>query len=160
MKLDVGCGYRPTGDVNVDINSPYADMICDAAYLPFKDEAFTEVFSGDVIEHCSDPAKMLEEMLRVGRKVTFTTDDIHWPGRVFHYLFRRGQCMGKEHCMAWTRRYMENWLRLMCVYDCRVTKTIRTPSPSAHWPKRAFYWLVERPLSAVGIKPTIKVEIG
>ncbi len=89
MRLDVGCGTSPTGDVNCDLfiedinnhrnsKAPIHEdkfkidtkktlnfIKCDAYYLPFKGKAFDEVFSADLIEHVADPYKLFIEMARV-----------------------------------------------------------------------------------------------
>lgn len=84
--LDVGCGYYPKGDVNVDLH-PEASahrtgktenagdtlntkitsnfVEADAAHLPFRDGAFKKVLSYHVIEHVPDHELMLRELLRV-----------------------------------------------------------------------------------------------
>lgn len=73
MRLDVGCGNRPTGDVNVDLypeKNPYRKteniqpitetkkipnfIRSDAFHLPFKDGCFGEVVSNSVLEHVDD----------------------------------------------------------------------------------------------------------
>jgi SAM-dependent methyltransferase len=81
----VGCGSRPTGDVNVDCfirgwNSQEGDqkqgeflnprlisnfIVAHAENLPFKDKCFEVVFSSHTIEHVKNPKKMLRELLRV-----------------------------------------------------------------------------------------------
>lgn len=89
--LDVGCGIRPRGDVNLDrfmnettihISRPKPMFIngktmrnpvkADAQYLPFRPRVFDEVFSDNVVEHLDNPSQAVEEMIRVSkRKVTF-----------------------------------------------------------------------------------------
>lgn len=80
--LDVGCGSRPRGDVNVDLRTNVDPKIslflepqdipnlvlADVSYLPFKDSIFEKVLSSHVIEHVDKPHKMLEELLRVAKK--------------------------------------------------------------------------------------------
>jgi SAM-dependent methyltransferase len=78
----VGCGSRPTGDVNVvrGWNSQEGDqkqgefmnprlipnfVIAQAEFLPFKDECFDLAFSSHTIEHVKNPLKMMQELLRV-----------------------------------------------------------------------------------------------
>ncbi len=87
LVLDVGCGLRPTGDVNVDVYinevSPSLGAIIEgskianpvkssAYYLPFRDEVFDVVRSRALLEHLDTPTFALKEMLRVAkRKVVF-----------------------------------------------------------------------------------------
>ena len=85
--LDVGCGHRPRGDVNVDlfpepsahrtvdqrVNSDVALHVheipnfvkADACHLPFRDGAFEGSYSWHLIEHVQDPNVFLSEILRV-----------------------------------------------------------------------------------------------
>ena len=84
----MGCGSRPTGDVNVDFfsggwNSQEGDqkqgefmnprlipnfVVAHAEFLPFRDEYFDVAFSSHVIEHVKNPLKMLLELLRVSKR--------------------------------------------------------------------------------------------
>lgn len=86
--LDVGCGSRPKGDVNIDffrggLNPQTGDqiqgnlmspqkmknfIIADAQHLPIKDESFSVVFSSHTIEHVQNPLLMLREMCRVSKR--------------------------------------------------------------------------------------------
>jgi hypothetical protein len=85
--LDVGCGHRPRGDVNVDlfmeatahraadqrVNDDVALHVheisnfvrADACHLPFRDGAFEGSYSWHLIEHVQDPNLFLSEILRV-----------------------------------------------------------------------------------------------
>ncbi len=87
LTLDVGCGSKPSGGVNVDCfsggwNSQEGDqkqgefmnphsipnfVVADSMFLPFRDECFDTVFSSHVIEHVKNPSRMLSELLRVSR---------------------------------------------------------------------------------------------
>jgi len=78
VKLDVGCGSEPTGDVNVDFfvrgwNTQERDqkrgefidpkmtpnyVVADAEHLPFKGGVFAVAFSSHVIEHVHNPFLM------------------------------------------------------------------------------------------------------
>jgi predicted SAM-dependent methyltransferase len=54
MKLDIGCGEIKRGDIGLDFRrTKYVNIIADARYLPFKDQAFDHVSSSEVIEHFS-----------------------------------------------------------------------------------------------------------
>jgi SAM-dependent methyltransferase len=85
--LDVGCGHRPKGQVNVDMHpEPTAHrsadqrfnadsplnvrkipnfVVADAFRLPFRDGAFKKVYSWHLIEHLEDPKRFLEECCRI-----------------------------------------------------------------------------------------------
>ncbi len=83
MRLDIGCGSTPTGDVNCDLfvgKTPHlhedANEInpktipnfvkCDANHLPFKDKCFTHSYCCHVLEHRGiRPLKVIKEMKRV-----------------------------------------------------------------------------------------------
>jgi ubiquinone/menaquinone biosynthesis C-methylase UbiE len=83
MKLDVGCGAAPKGDVNCDlfitdvcdhragasfslqIKSIPNFVLCSAEYLPFKNDCFDEVFSAQVIEHLKNPFAFMRELKRI-----------------------------------------------------------------------------------------------
>lgn len=88
MKLDVGCGSKPSGDVNVDVfrqgwNPQEGDqhrgeflspklisnfVVATVDCLPFSDNVFDVVSSSHVIEHVEHPFRMLKEMVRVSKR--------------------------------------------------------------------------------------------
>ena len=85
MRLDVGCGDKPTGNVNCDLyvnHSPHLGdprkiinpkltqnfVRCDAHKLPFKSSSFDLVYSSHLVEHLKHPTKALFEMLRVSKE--------------------------------------------------------------------------------------------
>ena len=66
--LDVGCGDRPTGDVNLD-RFYYGKwnnfVIGEAHHLPFKNNVFDKVYSKHCLEHFENPLKFFKEAKRV-----------------------------------------------------------------------------------------------
>jgi len=84
LRLDVGCGRKWRGDVNMDLHVqptihdlsrttlPVHEIpnfiVADAHHLPFKDEAFSEVVCFHLLEHVKHPYKVLEEIHRVMEK--------------------------------------------------------------------------------------------
>jgi len=86
--LDVGCGTKPKGDVNLDLSRTSFNsqesaksqgqsmaprgtknfVVADALHLPFKDASFSSAISIHTIEHVSDPLLMLREMCRVAKR--------------------------------------------------------------------------------------------
>jgi len=81
IRLDVGCGSQPRGDVNLDLFfglSPHHRnpihpkeipnfVLGDAQHLPFKGGAFTAVVADNVLEHLERPYEALGEFIRVAR---------------------------------------------------------------------------------------------
>jgi ubiquinone/menaquinone biosynthesis C-methylase UbiE len=72
MILDVGCGQRQLGDVNVDIQKPATVkpncefILVDLNYgLPFNNDCFETVYCHHVIEHVKNPYFLLDELIRV-----------------------------------------------------------------------------------------------
>lgn len=105
MKLDVGSGCRPQGDVNIDlfIEDIYDHrhgfgkikvkkipnfVLCDSQYLPFKNDIFDDVYSHHVIEHVNNPFLMLQEMIRV----CCGTIEIYTPHRLFRRQRKSHRC--------------------------------------------------------------------
>jgi len=76
MILNVGCGFRLIGDVNVDIKLP-CDLKADAHFLPFRENSFKMVLLHHVLEHLKEPIKALDEIMRVGKIVEIRTP-ISW----------------------------------------------------------------------------------
>jgi len=76
MKLNVGCGPDPDGDIRVDISRVYwlfgrttANMIADAQHMPFRDECFDELKAYHLLEHLPDWRKALSEWCRVSKSL-------------------------------------------------------------------------------------------
>lgn len=86
MILNVGCGHKPSGHVNVDlyvkatihrsenrfphdrplIKKRIKNLVrADAEHLPFRANMFETVYSRSTIEHVSNPITMIKEMIRV-----------------------------------------------------------------------------------------------
>jgi SAM-dependent methyltransferase len=81
--LDIGCGKMPYRDyilensdvigyIGMDIETATAydknispDYYWDGANMPFDDEKFDTAFATEVLEHCPDPATVLNETYRV-----------------------------------------------------------------------------------------------
>lgn len=73
--LDLGCGYKPfkslfSNDqyigVDMSLNS-YADIIADNQDLPFKNNIFDIIIISEVLEHCENEYKVIDELRRVAK---------------------------------------------------------------------------------------------
>lgn len=80
--LDVGCGSKPRGHVNVDLLVPDDEwkrtvnpkiipnfVRADARFLPFRNCAFELCVASHLLEHSNVPSCLLREMLRVAQRV-------------------------------------------------------------------------------------------
>lgn len=74
--LDLGCGFKPYQPlfpryqyigVDMSLNS-YADVIADNHNLPFKDNIFDVIIITEVLEHCDDEYRVIDELRRVAKK--------------------------------------------------------------------------------------------
>lgn len=84
MKLDVGCGDNPHGDVNLDLHRfTKANVIGDIHHLPFRSNAFREVYCFHVLAHIQKPRLALEELIRVSKEVIV----IEVPHRFSGYVY-------------------------------------------------------------------------
>ena len=114
--LDVGCGQKPKGDVNIDLfvgKSAHSqvDVInpklirnfikADAHHLPFKDDCFSIVYASHLLEHLCNPLKALNEFNRVSNKFVLL--------KVPHANFYRGLEM-PVHIFSWNKYTMKNLL--------------------------------------------------
>ena len=155
----MGCGYRPKGDVNVDIKrTPFVDVICSAEALPFKDKVFDEAVSHHVIEHCTNPAMMLQEIHRVAKTAEIYTPNAHFPGWILHYLTRRGYFVNEPgHVYAWTPYYLSNLLNRLGIHHV-ISGAVNT---ARIWTVGRFaFWLLCKTASWIGLWRDIKVEIA
>jgi len=69
--LDVGCGDRPAGDVNLDLfyYGKWKNFIIgEAHHLPFKNSVFTKVYSKNCLEHFENPLEFFKEAKRILKK--------------------------------------------------------------------------------------------
>src|ERR1700730_1601303 len=70
-RLNLGCGRKLMPQaLNVDVNPTVgADLVhnLDERPWPLPDDRFTEVFAFDVLEHCADLIRVMEEIHRVCR---------------------------------------------------------------------------------------------
>jgi len=104
LVLDVGCGFRPRGNVNVDISKEWNPLmyksdehkdrkvqefpnfvVASACNLPFRNHIFDRVVSYSVLEHISTPFQALKEIVRVCRG----EGDIYVPHRFGWSALRR-----------------------------------------------------------------------
>lgn len=136
MILDVGCGSFHKGDVNcdlfikdrghrlqkgesIDVNTIKNFVLCDSAFLPFRNGSFDVVYSSHVIEHVLEPIKVLDEMVRVSRSQVELFCP-HWLG---DKLGGKNPYHLNQFQIKWFSNYAKN-RRLFC--RCRITRYLDT----------------------------------
>ena len=103
--LNVGCGNAPRGDVNVDPSRSQMSLdkksnnfvVANAAFLPFRDEAFDVAFSAFSVEGVKEPFPVLKEMCRVAKRKA-----------IVRYFFTQGK---GEEAPNHSHRFDETWLQ-------------------------------------------------
>jgi len=82
--LNLGCGADPWGDVRLDVGfvtqtgtRSLLNLRADAHYLPFRDKSFSEVRCWHMLEHVTDPMRVVSEIRRVSVRAVlrFPVDD-------------------------------------------------------------------------------------
>jgi len=107
-RLDVGCGGKPTGDVNIDLHIQKVSnfIAADAHYLPFRDRVFRLIYCHYVLEHCLYPLKVLEEF----KRVSYSHVIIHVPNR------QGSEDSSPGHLYSWTPFTLKNLLEKVFPY--------------------------------------------
>jgi len=105
--LDVGCGARPYERLFPDVSlyvaldlpsNPRADVHGNGLALPFEGEGFDVVFCSQVLEHVSEPGKLIREFARVlkpGGRLLLTapqTWGLHCEPNDFYRFTKYGLC--------------------------------------------------------------------
>lgn len=79
--LNICCGKTDVGRVNADIiqHAPLENfcLIEDIYDLPFKDNQFNTVVCSHTMEHVEDPERFLQELKRVGGRVTIIVPPLY-----------------------------------------------------------------------------------
>lgn len=122
--LDVGCGLKPRGDVNVDLNPVVKyDSIpshqgfpatlrpeyipnfvrASAFHLPFRDGSFGSVISSHCLEHLDRPLDVLREWARVSSKRVIVA--------VPQLESRLGMGDAEDHLYSWSEKSFTNLLK-------------------------------------------------
>jgi len=110
MILDVGCGSKPNGDVNVDAmfaNDEWNHQVsflldsnfvkAEASHLPFKDKCFQEVYSSNLLEHVEDEELVLNEMKRVSNGIVRLIVPIEYIWFVYDFFHPKKFLWTRQH---------------------------------------------------------------
>jgi len=112
MKLNIGCGSQilsnEEGWVNLDLRKYYPDIniLADARNLPFKNNAFDEVYSSHLIEHfhfqeAFDILQEWKRVIREGGKLVIETPDLLGLCKRFIVVDEEEKVMMYTHFFGW-----------------------------------------------------------
>jgi len=114
MKLDIGCGAKPKGDVNIELYPKKSEhrrglvppqtpnlVIADAHYLPLREKTFKIVIMIHLLEHLLHPIDALREAKRVSEKIFLTV-----PNNPINK-----EC--ETHLYSWSKTSLQNLLSLV-----------------------------------------------
>lgn len=113
--LDVGCGEKSRGNINIDCYIPKVVptnfILANAEYLPFRKSSIDIILSYYNIEHLINPADFIKNVYNIAKvKIEIVTDNSEWVGDVFFRLLGEGRIFNDEHYYKWSIEYMQNLL--------------------------------------------------
>jgi len=135
MKLDIGCGHAPKGDVNIDLfidatdhrNRTAKDDIplntknipnfirTDANYLPFRPCTFTKIFMYEVLEHLANPSnglKNIHKVLAENGVLEFSVPNMmYWRCIIRWIVKEKITISARRHINGWRLPEIENLLQ-------------------------------------------------
>jgi len=124
--LDVGCGDRPKGTVNLDcaraqssdffeserkVNPARATnfVLGDAYHLPFRDNAFETVLCHHTLEHLAEAVSAIKELVRVSSNTLEIIVPFRWHEKIQNrFMPKRREWAKKHHKWFFTKKQLEN----------------------------------------------------
>jgi len=114
MILDVGCGDRPKGDVNLDLfegesvdlqgsrgkinPSETLNFVQGTVYnLPFKNNIFNKVLCHHLLEHLKQPKKAIKELIRVSNCEIEIIVPYKWHEIIQNWFMPQRRVWAKKH---------------------------------------------------------------
>ena len=145
MILDVGCGSKARGDVNVDLLVPDSlrgwnrnisaiknFVKADVRALPFKDRSFDFVFCSHVIEHLDDEWEGINELKRVSRKYVAVVVPFVLFAPIVDLIYHG---WGYAQYLRWLRiHHKHNWL--VNPFKAESFKLLGAPQVSNLWKRK------------------------
>jgi len=132
--LDVGCGDRPKGDVNVDLfRSESVDLQglrekvdphhttnfiqATIYHLPFRKNVFTIVLCHHLLEHLKHPNEAINELIRVSKRQVQIIVPYKWHEIIQNWFQPERRAWAKKyHLWNFTKPHLENMFHKMNLY--------------------------------------------
>lgn len=92
------------------------DLICDAQYLPFRDQTFAEISANQVLEHLHAPLLSLKEWKRVLKdsgRLDLCIPNATYYRRIIRYVMNKPISQNEDHIQCFTRSEILNMLRIV-----------------------------------------------
>lgn len=144
-KLDVGCGdFKKSGHIGIDLDRhAETNVVCDAQYLPFRDDVFTDINANQVLEHVESPLRALTEWKRVMKdsgQLDLCVPNVTYYRRIIRYILNKPVSQNKGHVQMFTRSEIYNLCSIVGFHVVSyrfVTEYFRNESISRfrHWLK-------------------------
>lgn len=135
LVLDLGCGERHRGTVNLDCYVPNAFrpinfVLGNAELPPFRTSSFDSVLSFYNIEHMIRPSDYIVSAVRLSkRSVKIVTDNSEWIGDVVFRVIGDGRIFHDEHYYKWSPEYLRNLVKRLNIADFNVVACNLSPNP-------------------------------
>jgi len=114
LVLDVGCGDRPKGNVNLDLSkgktsglqgfrgkinpSSTLNFVQGTVYnLPFRDNAFNKVLCHHLLEHLEEPKQAVKELVRVSKNSVEIIVPYKWHELIQNWFLPSRRQWASEH---------------------------------------------------------------
>lgn len=132
--LDVGCGDRPKGDVNLDLfegesvdlqglrgkinPSETVNFVQGTIYnLPFRNKVFNKVLCHHLLEHLKEPKEAIKELIRVSRYGVEIIVPYKWHEIIQNWFQpQRARWAKKHHLWNFTKSQLESLFAEMNLY--------------------------------------------
>jgi len=92
------------------------DMVCDAHFLPFKNDSFDSVLMFEVLEHVESPIRVIREIRRVLEDkgiLVFSFPNVYYFRHILKWIFKgKASSVSKEHISSWSLAESTNLLNL------------------------------------------------
>jgi len=78
VTVDIGCGMRTRGDINVDVSCLFSrcDVRASAEFLPLKGKSVDRILCSQVLEHLDNPDRALQEFHGILRENGYCLIDV------------------------------------------------------------------------------------
>lgn len=101
MKLDIGVGDNKVGEIGLDIRKTvFTDVQASCENIPFKNEAFSDVYAIMILKHIDKPFEVLNEIYRVLKVGGTFYGKVPLHSKMTFYQFKQLMLLRVKHALA------------------------------------------------------------